>query len=82
MSLSGRDVCTLLTMQNVTYETGISRVPTGNNPVSSGMTILKQRHTTRCLYKGTQEQNNATYLYSIIKEQVTKQYITVLLYYN
>jgi len=69
-------------MQNVTYETGISCVPTGNNPVSSGMAILTQRQTTQCLYKGTQEQNNVTYLYSFIKEQVTMQYITVLLYYN
>jgi hypothetical protein len=82
MSPSGRDVCTLMTMQNVTYETGISRVPTGNNAVSSGMAILTKRHTIQCLYKGTQEQNNVTYLYSIIKEQVTIQYITVLLYYN
>ena len=49
--------------------------PTGNNPVSLGMAILTQRHTTQCLYKGTQEQNNVTYLYSIIKEHVTIQYI-------
>jgi len=51
-------------------------------PVSSGMAILTQRHTTQCLYKPTQEQNNVTHLYSIIKEQVTTLYITVLLYYN
>jgi hypothetical protein len=56
--------------------------PTGNNPVSSGMAILTQRHTTQCLYKEIQERNNVTYLYSFIKEQVTMQYITVLLYYN
>jgi hypothetical protein len=77
MSPSGKDVCKLLTMQNVTHETGISCVRTDNNPVSSGMVILTQRHATQCLYKGTQEQNNVTYLYSIIKEQVTIQYITV-----
>jgi len=82
MSPSGRDVCTLLTIQNVTYETGISLVPKGNNPVSSGRVILTQRHTTQCLHKGQQEQNNVTHCYSIIKEQVTIQYITVLLYYN
>jgi len=71
-----------VTTQNITYETGISHVPTGNNSVTSGTVILTQRHTTQCLYKGTQEQNNVTYLYSLIKEQVTIQYITVLLYYN
>jgi len=82
MSPSGRDVCTLLTMYNVTYETGISHIPKGNNPVISGMAILTQRHTTQCLHKGQQEQNNVTHFYSIIKEQVTIKYITVLLYYN